>query len=192
MRVLLVVALVGLAACGSGDADDTTTTVVTTVGTTGGSTTSAATTATTGATTSTGSGTPATTTIPEGPDLDCADLWPLDVVQDVVGDDIEFVAANEDGSACTYLGDGGGVAVAWREGDQVSFDLARQGAEAAGNVDGVDTSELAACDEGFAVEAPGLLIVEVYDAADGLIYNVTLSGDVADVATAVTLVTSAC
>lgn len=181
MRHITLAAVVALlaAACGGDGAATTASTAVTTT-TTGITATTAVTTTTAGTT---------STAFPTGP-TDCTEIWPEALVQEVAGPSVEFFAANLDGSACTYLGDTGGIALAWRTSTFDDYEEGRTGASAAAPIVDQDI-----CDAAYSTELAGsTLIMEAYSEAKARTFTATISGtDPEDaVAWASELLSSAC
>ena len=161
MRSVLLAFSMVMVACGGNGA--------TTTSTAPASTTTTVTPATR-ATTSTAA--PTTTSPPadSGP-TDCLEIWPESVVQEVAGPGIEFFAANDDRSACTYIGDTGGVALAWRSSSPEDFEEGRTSASATGPV--VDRE---ICDAAYSTDSGLTLIVEAYSDARARTFAATISG----------------
>ncbi|HSM01655.1 MAG TPA: hypothetical protein VK960_04325 [Acidimicrobiia bacterium] len=178
-RIALAATLTLLAAaCGGDSATATSTTAPTTTITTTGI---APTTLTGPSTTSTAA--------PSGP-TDCAEIWPESLVQEVVGPSVGFVAANADASACTYLGDSGGVALAWRTSSLADYEQGRTASSATGEVVDRDV-----CDAAYSIEPGGFtFIMEAYSEANQRTYTATISGGGPEVALiwATELLRSAC
>jgi len=163
-RVTLVAALALVAAGCGGDAATTTSTMAPT-------STTAATTVTTAATTTTADPGTTSSVIPTGP-TDCLEIWPEALVQEVAGPSVEFFATNDDASACTYLGDTGGVALAWRTSTFDEYEEGRTGASA-----GAPTVDQDICDAAYSTEPGGLtLIVEAYSEPMARTFTATISG----------------
>lgn len=160
-RMILAGALLVVAAgCGG---DTTTSTTAAPTPTTAGTTpTTAATTTTAGATTSAAA---------TGP-TDCTEIWPEDLVQEVAGAGVEFIATNADASACTYLGDMGGIALAWRVSTFDDYQEGRTGSEAA-----APTVDRDVCDAAYSNEPGELtLIMEAYSEESQRTYTATITG----------------
>jgi hypothetical protein len=177
---LLAIAVVVVACGGSGAA--TTSTVP-------ASTTTTATPPTNATTTSVAATTSTSAPADAGP-TDCLEIWPESLIQDVAGAGVEFFAANDDRSACTYLGDTGGIALAWRPSSLEDFEESRTGASA---TDPIVDREI--CDAGYSTEPAGpTLIVEAYSEAMARTFTATISGADPDDAIewATELLTAAC
>jgi hypothetical protein len=160
-RITLAAAVSLLAAACGGDGAATTSTMATT--------TTTGITATTAVTTTTAS--TASTAIPTGP-TDCTEIWPEALVQEVAGSSVEFFAANEDDSACTYLGDTGGIALAWRTSTFDDYEEGRTGTSA-----GAPTVDQDVCDAAYSTELAGsTLIMEAYSEAKARTFAATISG----------------
>ncbi len=129
----------------------------------------------------------AATTVPAdaGGGMDCADMWPEDVVQSVLGAEFSLGAQTGDGSACSFEALPATIVLSWRPGGQTEFDAARDGAALTG-----DLEDVGVCSGGWALDLGGFLILEAL--ADGKILNATSSGVDDALASATALLGSVC
>jgi hypothetical protein len=109
--------------------------------------------------------------VPQGP-TDCLEIWPEAVVQTITASDLTFFEANADRSACVYLGLPNSVALGWRTGDLIDFEVGKSGA---GAVSGA--ADIAVCDTGYFSELAGAgVIMEAHSAGQGRTYTATVTG----------------
>ena len=132
--------------------------------------TTTATTPPTSATTSTAATTTTSAPADVGP-TDCLEIWPESVVQEVAGPGVEFFGANDDRTACTYIGDTGGIALAWRPSSPEDLEEGRTSASAIGPV--VDRE---VCDVAYSTDSGLTLILEAYSDARARTFAATISG----------------
>ncbi len=126
-----------------------------------------------------------TTAADTGGSMDCADMWPEDLVQSVLGDAFSLGGTTGDGTECSFEALPSAMVLSWRPGGQAEFDAARSGASLTGDID-----DISICNGAWAIDLGAATILEAL--GEGKILNATSSGIDDAIGASQTLLASAC